>query len=52
MDFRYPQGQWLIKKEDKDFRDFKKNKSSQNPLINISSSNKAQFSSIQLVKKN
>ena len=38
MDSQCPQGQRPTKKDDKDFRDFEKNKSSQNPLANILSS--------------
>ena len=38
MDSRYPRGQRLTKKEDKDSRDYEKNKSSQNPPTNTSSS--------------
>ena len=38
MDSRYPRGQRPIKKEDKDSRDYEKNKFSQNPPTNTSSS--------------
>ena len=38
MDSRCPQGQRPTKKEDKDSRDYEKNKSSQNPPTNTSSS--------------
>ena len=38
MDSRCPRGQRPTKKEDKDSRDYEKNKSSQNPLANASSS--------------
>ena len=38
MDSRCPQGQRPTKKEDKDSRDYEKNKSSQNPPTNASSS--------------
>ena len=46
MDFRCLQGQQPTKKDDKDSRDFEKNKSSQNPLVNASLS-EIQSSAVQ-----
>ena len=51
MDFRCSQGQQLIKKEDKNSQDFKKNKFFQNPFASILLSNRAQFLSTQSANK-
>ena len=50
IDSRYPRGQQPTKKKDKDSRDYKKNKSSQNPPTNTLSSG-TQFSPAQPKKE-
>lgn len=52
IDFQYFQGQKLMKKKNKDFKNFEKNNSPQNSLINILLSNKIQFLLAKLITKN